>query len=294
MSEISRLERLFDIYAFDLSSCTTDSRDVFICPLCLKRIIKSRHLQNIVSEEHILPESLGGSLTTLTCKECNNRQGSQLDASLVQRVRVEQGEYPINGRVFIGEGEFGADTYFPNDENAPIKIVGIPKQSNPKSVETSEIALRSGPENISLRLNFDYNPTASLVALLRVAYLMMFRCFGYRYILQDFTEQIRKQIKYPFEETLVLKGVRWQIEDIPFPNTITVIEKPENLQAFYVILKLTKDIKHLSGVILPGFDNHNESIYERLMQVSDKVSLRLVLVTTVPPLSNDILNPFQL
>ncbi len=42
-----------------------------------------------LTEEHIIPESLGGKLVTLSCKSCNSTYGSKLDSHLVQMVRSQ-------------------------------------------------------------------------------------------------------------------------------------------------------------------------------------------------------------
>jgi hypothetical protein len=293
MSENTKLSYLFDIYASDLHAHAPSFKDTFVCPLCLREVPRVADLREVVSEEHIVPGSIGGRLTTLTCRKCNVTGGSQLDADLVQRVRVGSGDYPISSRVSIGEGEFGAGIFFSTDEDSPNRIVGIPKQSDPRLVEVAHNALESGVDEISLKLRFGYNPRSSLVGLIRIAYLMLFRCFGYRYILQDFVEQVRRQIESPFEETPVLKGVRWDIGSMPVKNVITIIKCPRDLRSFFIILELLADAGRCSGVILPGLGQKSGTVYERLEGQTGRVNLEVVPVTKVPPKPDTILDPFK-
>ena len=53
-----RLEQLFDLYSSDLTSCVTELRDAFGCPLCYRIIPKAQDLREIVVEEHIIAEAL--------------------------------------------------------------------------------------------------------------------------------------------------------------------------------------------------------------------------------------------
>jgi hypothetical protein len=102
----TKLERLFDFYSVDRGRYAPEHEGHFECPLCHKIVQKIHPLRDVVGEEHIVPKALGGRLVTLTCLKCNNDQGSDLDADLIQRVRAETGRYPFSARVRVGNGEF--------------------------------------------------------------------------------------------------------------------------------------------------------------------------------------------
>ena len=122
MSKNDKIEFLFDLYVRNWQSFTSKTKQVFVCPLCLDEFTKSEMLDNKVSEEHIIPSSLGGNFTTLTCKKCNNEDGSELDAHVIQRIRVEQGIIPINSRVTVGEdGLPGQHSILAGTRNAGLK-----------------------------------------------------------------------------------------------------------------------------------------------------------------------------
>jgi hypothetical protein len=85
-------EQLYKLYSDNLEILRTDPRlkipsnesNIFVCPMCL-RILQESDLQNKqITPEHIPPQKLGGKARTLTCKECNNWAGSELDSQLVR------------------------------------------------------------------------------------------------------------------------------------------------------------------------------------------------------------------
>ena len=77
-------EKLFHAYSGDLSDCLPQFNGVFICPLCHKSFDKSSLAKDELALEHCVPRCLGGKTLTLTCKRCNNKHGSKLDAQLLE------------------------------------------------------------------------------------------------------------------------------------------------------------------------------------------------------------------
>src|SRR5687767_6057601 len=60
---------------------------IFVCPLCLAEFELSR--VKGLTEEHVPPYKLGGTIQTLTCKTCNNNQGSILESKSIDFLRLE-------------------------------------------------------------------------------------------------------------------------------------------------------------------------------------------------------------
>ena len=54
---------------------------LFRCPTCLRDIpienIGMSNNESAINEEHIIPDSVGGKLTTFLCKKCNSSFGSK-------------------------------------------------------------------------------------------------------------------------------------------------------------------------------------------------------------------------
>src|ERR687884_973623 len=109
-------ERLFDTYATDLSAFLSERCDYVECPLCLGRFSRDDLRSRVVTDEHIIARRLGsrlryatwGKLRTLTCRRCNNRDGTKLDAHLIKGVRAEdilagQTDEPLDIRFIVGD-----------------------------------------------------------------------------------------------------------------------------------------------------------------------------------------------
>ena len=53
-------------------------------------------------QDHIIPSAIGGTGVTLTCRACNNEQGSRLDGHLVRMIRALDGLAGDRARQFKG------------------------------------------------------------------------------------------------------------------------------------------------------------------------------------------------
>jgi hypothetical protein len=260
----SRLERLFEYYAADLRRFAPKYSDHFGCPLCYRVFKKVDNLGELVAEEHVVSKQLGGRIVTLTCRSCNSEHGTKLDAHLVQRVRIEANKRPMRTRFKMGTVAFGAEMYGRMEPGSPIKIAGVRKQSDPRQVEEVKRLLREG-RTINLNVNLGYNENRSLVALVRSAYLLMFRTFGYRYVLDSSAKVVREQLQNPPQKMPVLSGIMWRItEPVPPGNTLTIMHTPESIRSFLAILRLDDDTGHAAAVTLPAPGTDGSDLYPRL------------------------------
>ena len=261
-----RLERLFDRYSADLRRFAPDLDDHFGCPLCLRGLRRVADLRDIVAEEHVVAEALGGRIVTLTCRQCNNIDGTNLDAHLIQRVRIEANEAPVKVRTRMGDAHMGAEMDGAPDEAEPIPIRVIESQSDPRQVEEVIRLLREGETEMKLEMNFGFNANRSLVALVRSAYLLMFRVFGYEYVLDPSAAAVREQLKTPIERTPVLNGIIWKMgETIPDDASLCVMFAPELTRSFFIILRLNEQ-KHLAGVTIPPPGDDGSGLYALLQR----------------------------
>jgi HNH endonuclease len=101
------------------------------CPLCLR--LFPRDQIDRLSLDHVPPESVGGKLKVLTCEECNNTAGAELDshASGVERFRqVLAGEaYPRVQAQFKFD-DVTATMELRSDRARCVEILGLP---NPRA-----------------------------------------------------------------------------------------------------------------------------------------------------------------
>lgn len=265
---------LFYRYSSDLSRVTPELHGKFRCPLCLELFqpIEGTSLRTLLAPDHIVPEALGGRLTTLSCRRCNNTAGSALERHLIQRVRIENGQVPIKARIEIEDSEHGAEVFIPKNPRAPdnaILIKGVGKRSDPRQIEKAKQAMMSNPSpTIRMRGSFGYVHQRSQVALVRSAHLMMFRTFGYEYLNDSCTAPIFEQLKSPRSVMPIVNGIMWRIPDPPITETcISVLVAPPEIRCFFVILSLLRAPFHLAGVVIPPPGSTDVTLFERLRAV---------------------------
>ena len=205
------LDTLLSRCEADLLQIWPNAKRGFVCPICLRFFARTENLTKSVSIEHIVPDALGGRVTTLTCRRCNNTAGTQLDSHLVERVRVEGRSKPILADVEFRGTKFRGEVHLPESASDSFRIYGIPIQSDPREINGFFSLLDEGiwhGQELKLRLERKYVPVRSAVALLRSAYLLMFRLFGYRYVCDRSAVVVRESISQPTMEQMDLKAYR--------------------------------------------------------------------------------------
>ena len=257
------LRRLFDHYAADLEALDPALGGRFQCPQCLTVIAPVEPLQAVVAEEHVVPSALGGTTTTLTCRSCNNNSGSGLEADLVQRAFVDSGKRLPRTVVRIADTEVRGELAWPEAESEPISIAVIKKQTDPRQVVAQQGLIRPGMPDIHLTSDWGYVPQKTHVALLRAAYLLMFRYFGYRYITDRSAQDVRDQIQDWRRDSNVLRGVLWRFntEHVFTKPSILVVREPQDLVGFLVLLPLDTRRGHVAAVLLPPPGSDGREFY---------------------------------
>lgn len=268
MKKKEKLLKLFKIYSSNLTFHAPELENKFVCPICFRIFSEDAIESKDLTIEHIIPSSLGGSLLTLTCKDCNSLGGTLLDSHLVNRLRTEdllagKASSPLRGEFILGSERITADIYLSTTANPNIRIIGIPELSNPQKLQKINDEFDSGVQSFQIAGKLGYKDLPSRVSILKIAYLMAFSYFGYGYIKYPFLDFVRKQIMNSNEETEVLKGIV-KLDFLPFEKScLTVLEKPDNLQCFFVTLDLSTKVNRYVGVVLPGFNQENTGIYSQ-------------------------------
>lgn len=277
----TKLESLFEMYSADLKKFRPDLEGYFVCPLCLCAFTRSPILSDIVAEEHIVPQALGGRLVTLTCRSCNNSAGSDLEAHLVQQVRVDARKLPLGLQMKMAGAQLRGEFHLPAGSNKECRIDIIGKQSDPRQVAEAQRQLKQGRriDEITLRLDSGFNPTRSKAALIRSAYLLMFRTFGYPYVFDVSAQEIRAQITEPLHETYVLKGIPWRVDaTVTLETALAVVRAPAQFRSFVALLRLDENPIHVAAVTLPPPGVAGPEFYEALAQSGPQRTCRLLPV----------------
>ncbi|HEX5234897.1 MAG TPA: HNH endonuclease [Silvibacterium sp.] len=267
--------RLFGDLAADYKKhCAAKSEATVACPLCLTEY----NLANVaeLTREHIVPSKLGGRSETLTCRKCNNTQGSYLDShliSLMKSLDAIEGAGPIETSVIDGKGKITAELLLragTPDEPNTIQIVG--QASNMDAVQNLRNSMRDG-ETLELRMNFPFIPERYVRAAFRAAFLSVFKVEGYEYALSLGAEHVRTMLG---TGSPVLKNV--VMEAFPERDPATdLLVMPANFSDFgeyyAVLLRLqTKRTRYLS-VFLPGKHGRDWTALEALYHHAPRLRL---------------------
>lgn len=288
MSNAEKLEFLFELYSRDLARYAPILAGQFGCPLCLRAVQRHEPLKSVVAEEHIVPSKLGGRATTLTCRKCNNSQGSSLESDLIQQVRIETGKKPFSARVEVDVGEFGANVFLPsNSESGDLEVEWIPKQSHPGRLEAAKAGLRAGGSEVKMRLNYGYNEARARASLIRSAYLLMFRYFGYRYVLDASASDLLEVIQDPFVESPVTNATNLRALDT-LPNelslpAIAIVREPKERRSFIALLELDRETRRTVSIAVPPLGENAPSYYEGLETMCQKTPLSLTVIPMPSP-----------
>src|ERR1035438_10135188 len=101
-----RRKRKFDEMSSDLSTVLAGRTGNILCPLCLKEFGES-DIEDNLTEEHVIPSSADGRITTLTCRSCNSVSGSEIDSHFARVFRIEEARQTgatIDARIKIRNG----------------------------------------------------------------------------------------------------------------------------------------------------------------------------------------------
>ena len=264
---MKRLEQLYHAYSRNLSLHDSALKDTFACPICLRKFSKDAVQSRILTEEHVISQKLGGRIVTLTCKECNNLHGSTLDSNLINKFRALDrvsglSDKPLRSQVKALGAKQDLETYFSREGPPRIHFIGNEKRSNPTSVRKILDAIRDNTEEVSFHLDLGFNPLRANVAKLRAAYLLMFRYFGYEYILNENVEIVRQQLLNPDQDLIASRatlGFKALPEEV---NSICLVRSPSELRCFVAIINVSTEIDRSFGVILPGLQKDRTHIYD--------------------------------
>ena len=189
----------------------------YACPECaepdesgrryrIRLLSRSAVASGDLTVEHVPPRSFGGRKLVLTCKQCNDFAGHQLES------HARKGENPADAllgaarqpsRVTVAAGGQRVTASLDVDQGMlELTIPPLNKNANdPRTLPAFWEALRrSGAGEPDLHLIFSgdaHVPRRARVSWLRHAYLALFAIAGYRYVFRPGLGIVRKQIKEP-------------------------------------------------------------------------------------------------
>ncbi len=272
--------RLFARLARDLETVCGDYPGKMACPLCLTLFSEdSVDLDEPqLTEEHIIPGELGGRLTTLTCKHCNNHHGAQLDSHLIQRLRVHDAlagahDWPLKGRIEVAGMAVPADVDWRahRHDTTQFRL----RQFDPAVHAAIQQSLRDGNvDNINVHFSFGYIPYRTDMAILRIAYLACFRNWGYRFILTPAIQVVRNLINDFENVNEQVPEIVGEIRDIS-PVPLEPIQFLRFEEAIMAVITLRAATERYYATLLPFPGTPPEDVLNMLVRAARNVRCRL-------------------
>ncbi len=193
----------------ELARFSNDLRGLFRCPTCLNDFpvggnSHSKEHERI-TEEHIIPQSVGGRLTTFLCKGCNSIFGARQTRWLGEWIDLNEGKapFPINPKK--QKAKLKANGLVSNGslrlaEDGAIEFISDRRRSNPKHHDELWKAPKPAEISVSFSMPVFQNEHALRIGYLTAAYCLWFKSFGYSWVLQRALDGVRAQILNPEQD----------------------------------------------------------------------------------------------
>jgi len=243
----------------------TSSDDSLICPLCWQDTPIEK-----LSWEHIISGSVGGTRKTLTCIECNNKQGSELDAHLSQYqkgIDAIHGHGAIHTKMNVNGQEVVTNLKW-GDGSKNFAVVG--KASDPTAVTAIREEFNADKvTELKCRLSLGYAKNNFQTAVLRAAYLVLFEGLGYEYVQHEIVQVIRRRICDRLLEHPILGSLIVEIRDFkpPADRSYYLTSGDVNgVKFFLVIIRLRKATTSYVGAYLPVPADGSDEFFELMEQ----------------------------
>jgi hypothetical protein len=268
-------ERLFSLYASNLSIYHPNVTDQFLCPICLTLFTRDALINNPpeLSLAHIIPKSLKGRLYTLVCRRCDNWIGSEYDSQLAREKHFRdwvQGATSISGHLKYDNKEVPVECCL---KGSTIEFRDIPKKSPPNSWEQFLKTAVSDWSNFKLTFTVStFNPSKVNISILYSAFLMMFYQLGYEYILSPNVRKVRQFIQgsgFPENMHKAILLLSKGSQDLPhILPSVSILVEPHIIRSFIVTLPTPRKGEAARCVLLPGFDENGEKAYSYILNSS--------------------------
>lgn len=268
----------------------------YVCPICKKMFDKrafDEKYKDQLTLEHVPPGKLGGSVELLTCKICNNEQGSKLEKHLQEKLLTEDFFSGIPGASrparFLVNQELNTGGTIINTDSGGLHMKAFKANSHEKHYEQLFKKGNIDVSQIDFTIFGQYKEKRAKLALIRIAYLILYSKFGFTTLLNSNFDIIRKQILYPdlkiMDTIITIRG------DYPGDSEgINLVTYPKELRSFAVAFKTKagqKERKHI--VLLPGPSKPGLKIYENLKNQSGRngnINFDLAKINTDGVLTN--------
>jgi hypothetical protein len=240
-----------------------EHEDSIVCPLCWQEV----RVPDLTLEDYV-PQGIGGRRKILTCQPCNNNRGADLDSHLAGYQRMQdaiKGLDSFPAELFVNGARLSTELTI-NEAGKDFRVIG--KRSNPADVQKSKDVFEAGQASefdATIHLRFKKNNFET--AALKAGYLAAFNQFGYRYLLDDNVQAIRRRIcdldlEYPAIKSLVV-GMNG-VEVLGDRQHHIVLRQFSSAQIALVLIRARIQTTSFLGVFLPAPGNHQPEFFETM------------------------------
>jgi hypothetical protein len=286
-------EKLFDTYAANLSTVEPKTKDIFRCPMCLKDFDRSAlEVDQKLTIGHIIPEAVGGKIFTLECGACNHNIGGTYDShvdkmkKLIDWVRRREGTKKLI-HLKGGESDTAAYLAWEKGQIAVIKATNWDDPNYHTSSKRLGSQFKQGSFKFTITAETRLNCEWTILSAIHSAFLMMFYCFGYEYILSPEADIIRKIIlerKAPWEISKMRVYVPITFVDNHGIPSAGVLTEPKEMKSFVVILPCFSNEEYFQVISLPGFQSERtfHNFINSKKRTAGKITITFTTIKDVP------------
>jgi len=179
---------------------------LFRCPACLRDLpvenFGNADVNKAISEEHIIPDAVGGKHTTFLCKRCNSSFGHNQTKWLVEWIKLNEGGalFPTNpkkqkARIRANGRKINGSMHLA--EGGELEFYTDRKRTNPIDYDAHWRDPKPSEITIEYSMPIFSNEETLRVGYLTAAYGLWFKNFGYSFVLQSNLDAVREQILHP-------------------------------------------------------------------------------------------------
>lgn len=264
---LAKRQRLFDLYVRQPGHENLTQGLFFRCPLCRQPFEREATAGEYprLTLAHVIPESLGGTWTTLSCAGCNNGAGHKIEADLLTSHRLADwaaGHGTITVRMGEGGKVRAVSRRNPEAKHLSFDVTTPMVNSTVRVQEDRLAAMVQNPSQCQeLKVIFPwFRPGWCCAAICQSAYLLMFKYFGYDFARRPGYNFIRDQVFHPDEayqaENIVVLAPEVAQQFLEGKQAAVVFVR-EPMQAILAVMRFRSPggIDQVLAVAMPGPDD---------------------------------------
>ncbi|MDB5111924.1 MAG: hypothetical protein JWR67_3038 [Mucilaginibacter sp.] len=268
---------------FNPGAVVTDHM-AYLCPLCLKNgMILFEDLfadtRSKFSLDHFPPESVGGFLTVVVCKKCNNDAGGQYEHALKELIQTMSLNNRTPGAKVKGKmeiegltGRYASSIEVRDDGEFVISFKPNLKAHVPHLDDWLDKSADENKWKADLTIPQADEKKISK-SLLKAAYLHCFERWGYEFS-YSYTGEMIRNVLLGIDEYPILNPSFW-LGNIPnagrLPLGVCYLRQPTALRCFIVNMEVkdqTTNYRNLASVLIPG---PAEKDWDKLLLIKDQL-----------------------